>query len=261
MYPELFHIENHPIYAYGFCIMLGIIAAFIYLNFQKNKINLSINEIGLLLIITIISCIIGGKLFLYIGSWDYYISHKNEMFEWSGKGFVFYGSSFMSIASWWLFAKLKKINFTQLLDVTSIGVAMVHGMGKIGCLLAGCCYGKICNNTFGIIYNNEKSAAFPLYTPLYPVQIFDSIIIFFILIILLYLAKHKQFKGQLTLTYMLIYGTGRFFTEYLRGDDDRGFLFNNTLSQGQFISIILVLIALSIYVFKLRNLRKKYESY
>ena len=203
----------------------------------------------------IIAAIIGGKLFLYLADLPRYMANPSEMFENAGSGFVFYGSFIFAIPTLLWFFKKNKMPALKMLDVTAIGGTIVHGFGKIGCFLSGCCHGKVCDAAYGIVFSNPDTNAEPLNTPLYPVQLMDAAMLFGICALLIFMKKRKQFDGQLLLIYAILYGIGRFLTEFLRGDSDRGTVFNGLLSHSQFIGLCLVAIGLFFYV-KLLNKSK-----
>jgi phosphatidylglycerol:prolipoprotein diacylglycerol transferase len=150
-------------------------------------------------------------------------------------------------------------DFWDKMDDIGIAGAFVHGFGKLGCFLAGCCHGVVCvNPKYGIIFNDVKSHAEPLGEALYPVQLWDSGIVFFSIAMMLWMQKRgKTFGGQLFFFYALIYGVGRFFTEGYRGDISRGFVFNGLLSHSQFIAILVVTFSgIGYWFLRRRQLRK-----
>jgi phosphatidylglycerol:prolipoprotein diacylglycerol transferase len=159
-----------------------------------------------------------------------------------GNGFVFYGSFLVTLLMLWVWMRRKGWDFWDKMDDIGIAGAFVHGFGKLGCFLAGCCYGVVCSNPqYGVIFSDVKSHAEPLGEALYPVQLWDAGIVFFSIAAMLWMQKRgKAFGGQLFFFYALIYGVGRFFTEGYRGDVSRGFLFNGLLSHSQFIAILVV---------------------
>ena len=140
-----------------------------------------------------------------------------------------------------------------MLDVMAAVTCIVHGFGRIGCFMAGCCYGVPTKGLLGVIFTNPICQAEPLNTPLHPTQLYEAGFIFLILILLLSFKSRKQFDGQLFLIYLVAYATGRGILELFRGDLERGFVVNGILSNSQFISLIVISIALYFYVKLKRN--------
>jgi phosphatidylglycerol:prolipoprotein diacylglycerol transferase len=244
MYPELFHFGSFTVYGYGFCIMLGAFLGYLYLLREGNLYNLSSDKAAQMAMLIFVASYLGGKVFLWIASWDYYMQNPAKMFEINGSGFVFYGSFIFSIAGLLVFFKLNKLKPDAMLDILAVTVAIVHGFGKVGCFLAGCCYGISCNPSVGVIYTNSKSIA-PLHVSLYPVQLIDAAIIFGCLLLILLAKKNKALTGKYMLIYGIVYSTGRFFTEFIRGDDGRGYW--GPLSQSQWIGIVVILFCMVLF--------------
>jgi len=248
MYPELFHIGSFPVYSYGFMIILGVVLSFIYLFIHKAEFGLSVDKISEFFLYCFGGVFIGGKLFYFLERPMYYLRNMNEYFSDFGQGFVFYGSFLLTIPIliWWF--KRNKLPILYAFDFTAVCGALVHGFGKIGCFLAGCCHGIQCDAQWGVVFTNPKSVASPLNYPVYPVQLWDASVILLIAAFLIYYRTKKQFDGQLFLIYALIYSIARFFTEYYRGDDSRGFVIKDHLSYGQFVAILIILACSYFYV-------------
>lgn len=239
MYPELFHFGSFTVYGYGFCIMFGSILGYLYALVEGKRQQIPPEKIAEMCVLMFIASFIGGKVFLWFPDWRDYLQNPDKLLSsFGGSGFVFYGSFIFSIITLRWFFKKNQLKPGVMFDILAITGTIVHGFGKIGCLLAGCCYGKVCSPVFGITYTNPHSQAEPLNMPLYPVPVIDALIIFTCTAILFYMKKRKQFDGQLMLIYGLFYGAGRFITEFLRGDENRGYI--GPLSQSQWIALIII---------------------
>ncbi|MES2780488.1 MAG: prolipoprotein diacylglyceryl transferase [Bacteroidota bacterium] len=247
MHPILFDFGSIQVYSYGFCIMLGALLAYFYALKQSSTIGLTKDHVSEMTLLIIVASYVGGKVFLWFSDWNYYMEHPKKMIELNGNGFVFYGSFIFCITSLFAFFRFRKVKPAPAFDVLAVCTAIVHGFGKIGCFMAGCCHGKICSPALGVVYHNPLSQAHPLDTPLYPVPLMDATIIFGAALFLMWYGKRKQFAGELMLWYIFIYATARFGTEFLRGDEDRGFI--GPLSQSQWVSIGLLIAAGLMYVF------------
>ena len=134
-----------------------------------------------------------------------------------------------------------------MLDVMAITTCLVHMFGRIGCFLAGCCYGKPTDLAIGVTFTDAACYADPLHTPLFPTQLFEAGYIFVIMIVLLFLRKGRTFYGQLFLLYIIFYAIGRSILEIFRGDEERGFIIENYLSHSQLVAIGLLLGVLYVY--------------
>jgi phosphatidylglycerol:prolipoprotein diacylglycerol transferase len=251
MHPILADLGFVTIYSYGFLIMCGALLAYYYALKQSPVIGLNTDGVSEMALLIILSSYVGGKIFLWFSDWNYYITHPMKMISFNGSGFVFYGSFIVCIITLLFFFRYKKVKAAPAFDVLAVCTALVHGFGKLGCFMAGCCYGKICPPALGVIYNHPLSQAHPLHTPLYPVPLIDAFIIFCACGFLIWYRNRKKFEGELMLWYIFIYSTARFFTEFLRGDDDRGFI--GLLSQSQWVSLGLLVVAGILYRWLLKQ--------
>lgn len=254
MHPELFSIGSFTIHTYGFMIMTGAVLGFIYMSHTVNKeMGISRDKIQNLAIIIILSAFIGGKVFFYLEEPSYYFHPISNMFKNFRTGFVFYGSLLFAIpATIWYFKK-EKWPIWPMLDRLAITGCIIHLFGRMGCFFAGCCYGLPTESFLGITFTDEMSQAEPLHTPLHPTQLYEVALIGSILVILWMFKRHHRFEGRLFFIYVILYATGRGFTEMFRGDVRRGFIIEDVLSHSQFISLIIISVAIVFLILKERK--------
>lgn len=110
------------------------------------------------------------------------------------EGFVVYGGIIGGILVGWLYCTIKKLKFLTYFDLMMPSIALAQGFGRIGCLLAGCCYGKETTGSLAITFTDSAFA--PNHVPLIPTQIYSSILDFAHFFLLLYVAKHKKADGS-----------------------------------------------------------------
>ncbi len=247
MYPILFEVGSLTIYTYGFCIAVGALLGFGYMYWQgKKQFGLTFDQSNNLFVMLVVAGIVGGKFFLIFEDPALYLSNPKKLI--SGSGFVFYGSLLLAIPIMlWYFKKIT-VPVLGMLDVMAVVTCIVHGCGRIGCFMAGCCYGKPTDSIFGVTFTNPVCQAEPLHTALHPTQLYEAIFIFILMIGLILLKTKKKFNGQLFLIYLIVYAIGRGVLEIFRGDIQRGFVIENILSNSQFISLGVISIAIYFYV-------------
>jgi phosphatidylglycerol:prolipoprotein diacylglycerol transferase len=176
----------------------------------------------------------------------YYLNHPGRLV--SSRGFVFYGSLLLCIPTMLLFFKRNKLPTLAMLDIMAIVTCIVHGFGRLGCFMAGCCYGLPTDSWLGVIFTDPVCQARPLNTPIHPTQLYESVFIFLLMTALFFLKNKKKFDGQVFLVYLTFYAIGRSIIEIFRGDIERGFVIRNFLSNSQFISLLIVAGAVYFYV-------------
>jgi phosphatidylglycerol:prolipoprotein diacylglycerol transferase len=251
MHPVLFEVGSFTVYTYGFCIALGAVTAFAYMaRTAKREFGVTFDQSNTLFILLLVAGIVGGKFFMIFEDPSYYLRNIGKLF--SGSGFVFYGSLvFCSVTMIWFFRK-HRLPVLAMVDIMAIVTCIVHGFGRIGCFMAGCCYGHPTDSIFGVVFSDPACQARPLNEPIHPTQLYEAGFILTLLTGLLILKKRKKFDGQVFLVYLIAYACGRAIIEMFRADIARGFVIDGILSNSQFISILLIAVALYFYV-KLRR--------
>jgi len=223
----------------------------------KKRFGVTYDQSNSLFIYIVVAAYVGGKVFFFFENPSYYLQHFGKLF--SGNGFVFFGSLLFAIPTMLWFFNKNKIPTLAMLDVMAIVTCIVHGFGRIGCFMSGCCHGKPTDSFLSVIFTNPVCQAEPLNTPLHPTQLYESMFIFILMGALLWIKGRKKFDGQLFLIYLITYSIGRSFLEILRGDEERGFLIEGILSHSQFISLVVISVAIYFYV-KLRRKGKLLTS-
>lgn len=176
---------------------------------------------------------IGAKSLFYY-TLPEHLAHNllTQVTFWTGGGFVFYGgllAGLIYLTCLQIFGfKLKIDILWPLVPALTLG----HAIGRIGCFLAGCCYGKETDFWWGVYQHDHYR---------HPTQILESLGLF---VLGYYLLKAKKSKSVLLAQYFILYGIIRFGVETLRGDEIRGEW--GSLSPSQWISIFLILLGTSL---------------
>jgi phosphatidylglycerol:prolipoprotein diacylglycerol transferase len=149
-------------------------------------------------------------------------------------GFVFYGGLIGAILGSFLFSRLYKYDYRVIANIVAPAFPLFHMWGRIGCFFGGCCYGKVAS--WGFPLASDPS------TLHIPVQLFESAFLFCITIVLLVIEHYRGSSFNLMLLYLFVYAVGRFFLEFLRGDELRGIW--GGVSTSQIISVLIVVICI-----------------
>lgn len=246
MYPHLFEFGRFALPTYGVLAAAGLILGLL-LNIRL-AVRDGINEdkawnLG---VIAIISAILGSKLLLVIIEWEYFSAHPRALLDagFIQSGGVYYGGFIGGMLVSIAYMKWAGMPMLRTTDAFAPGIAFGHGLGRLGCLAAGCCYGESTNLPWAVIFTNplaNKGAGTPLNLPLHPTQVYEFLAEMVITSILLLLWKRRSFAGQIVGTYAFLYGVARFFLEFLRGDPGRGSVMGGMFSLTQVISILFVI--------------------
>jgi phosphatidylglycerol:prolipoprotein diacylglycerol transferase len=240
MYNELFSIGPFTIYGYGLMIAIGIVAAYVLAEVRSRKRGLSGDHVLSLLL----WCVLGGffcsKLLYWITQWREILADPAFVLKTLEDGFVVYGGILGGIGAGYLYCRVQKLSFLKYFDLLMPSVALAQGFGRIGCFLAGCCYGKETKSVFQVTFQNSAFA--PNHVALIPTQLYSSLLDLIHAGVLLWIAKNQKQDGEVAACYLIFYSIGRFLLEFLRGDLERGNV--GVLSTSQFLAILTLLVGL-----------------
>lgn len=241
MYNDILKIGPLTVHGYGLMIAIGVITALFIGEYRANKRGLSGDSMYPLTGVCVLGGLFGAKALFCIVDWKNFI--QDPIGHLSANGFVVYGGIIAGVFFAWLYCLWKKMYFWDYFDVVLPSVAIAQGFGRIGCFLAGCCYGARTDAWYGIAFHNSQFA--PNGVKLIPTQLISSAGMFAIAGILFWYAKKQRKSGQVGALYLLLYSIGRFLVEFLR-NDYRGEI--GILSTSQFISLIMVILGIGVMV-------------
>lgn len=237
MKPILFDILGFKVYGYGFMIAIGILLAIMLFIRKMKSTGYDEDKAYNMIFISIISGVLGGKILYILTNFKYTIENPKEIIENFGYGFVIYGAIIAGILVVYLYCRKEKWNALEIFDFIAPAVALGQGFGRIGCLLAGCCYGGVTNGPLYLVFPEGSLAPAGLH--LHPTQLYSAIFDFLLAIFLLWYGKNRaRVKGEVFSLYLIIYSIGRILVEFLR-NDPRGEV--GILSTSQFISIFILI--------------------
>jgi phosphatidylglycerol:prolipoprotein diacylglycerol transferase len=169
----------------------------------------------------IISGIIGARLLYVLLNLGTYLENPLEIIMLQHGGLAWFGGLLLGSAGGWFYIKRKKLPLYSTLDLLAPFVALSQAIGRIGCLLNGCCYGK--ESPFGLYFPVMDKV-------LIPTQLISSVSMVVIYIVLRLLQENPHRRGQVFFLYLALYGAKRFLVEFLRGDTP-AILFGLTIFQ------------------------------
>jgi len=251
MHPVLINIGKIHIYSYGLMIAIGILVGLFLARRQAAREGIDPNKIIDIAFYALVAALIGSRLLFVLTNFGEYTDNPLDILKiWEG-GLVFYGGLIPAVAVAIWYIKRANLPLWQVTDIFAPSIAIGHAFGRIGCFLAGCCYGTPSSLPWAVTFADPRSLA-PQGIPLHPTQLYSSLGLFAIFAFLVFLRRKKTFQGEILWSYTLVYSIFRFFIEFLRGDP-RGSFFGGLLSSAQTIGIVLA----GISVIMLLYLRKR----
>ncbi len=250
MYPELFSLGPITVYSYGVLLALSYLVGLWLAMRRARAWGLDANSVLDLGIYIIIAALIGAKLLLLVVDFDQFRRAPADLMSLARSGGVFYGGLILAVLVAFWYVHKHRLPLWMTCDVFAPGIALGHVTGRLGCLAAGCCYGRPTSLPWGITFTNPLAAAnvgTPLGIPLHPTQIYEAGAELLILVVLLATEKRgRLFPGRTFWGYMFLYAVSRYIIENYRGDP-RGTVFG-IFSTSQFISLLLAPLSLVMLV-------------
>lgn len=269
MHPIFFQMGNIVGYSYGLMIGLGALLAIFVSEWRAKRRGLDGELVFSAAVWGLFAGLLGAKLTFIISNIKYLFTDPGYVL--GTDGFTVYGGVVLGILVGGLIVRRKKVDVPLYLDLVIPQIALAQGFGRIGCFLAGCCYGKPTHNHIGVIFPPEAIA--PSGVPLIPTQLISAIGDFLIFIILLLLSNFatnylKVKKGvgpgtdrksffqppSISGMYLILYGIGRFAIEFLRADPRRTAL---GLTSNQYVSILFLAAGIALIVYGAKRAKRQ----
>jgi phosphatidylglycerol---prolipoprotein diacylglyceryl transferase len=219
MYPILLHLYGpFAINSYGVAILIGVLLFIWRVNAHPlRRMLMSAETLKSLVATAVVVAFVGGRLLDIVSNRDTYTIWQDYMSFWNG-GFSVLGG-FGTVIVWALWQLSRKgIPILPTFDLGALYAPLLLVMGRVGCLLAGCCCGAPTAVAWAITYTNAECRA-PLGIPLHPTQIY-SIVLQAVIFIVLHGMSKKLLKqpGTIAMVYLILAGLERFVIDFFRFD-------------------------------------------
>lgn len=252
MHPILFTIGPLTVYSYGVMVALGFAVAAFFLYTRASRYGLDRNAVIDYLILVLVTGIAGARILYVILNFGYYAASPLEVFNLSRGGLVWYGGFLAAVAASVVFVRARHIDFWASADLLAPYLALAQALGRIGCLLNGCCYGTEAPAYFpcGVAFPGDGIVR-------YPAQVFSAMALLGIFVILRLWQDRASFTGEVFLGYCLLYAAKRFCIEFFRGDNPRIIA---ALTMSQVLSVVIFAAALAVFTIKANRCKSGISS-
>ena len=258
MRPILFELGPVKLHSYGLLLVIGFFFAVWNAcreaERRGHKPELILDLALPLLLVSVAMC----RLVYVFQNLDQYRSLAEVVRIWDG-GLSFHGAFFGALIVLGYFSYARKIRFSELCDLIAPSVFLGYCFGRIGCLLNGCCYGRVCNLPLAMQFPDEHARGV-LTPPSHPAQLYSAIMalgLFFVMQRAKLSPRFNQFKGQLTLLFLGLYAVERAIMEYFRNGATAENPFGiSWLTSAQLVSAIALLVVAALWFYGLRRAQK-----
>ena len=258
MHPILFKIGNFAIYSYGVVIAFSVLwVSFLALR-RGRKEGLDEETLLNIIFLVVISGLFGARLLHILVHFSYYLHHPAEIIAIRHGGMAAQGGLIFGLIAGIIFLRRAKLPTLRVLDLFGLYLPLAQAIGRIGCFLNGCCYGKETGFFWAVRFPFDGISR-------HPTQLYYALVNFAIFLILL--KSYSQAKkrssaacsarqvsllhknnGEILLLYFLLYSASRYALDFFRGDLEPVFF---SLYPTQVISFFIFLIASGLFVFQL----------
>lgn len=286
---QVARIKYLPLNSYGLLLATAFLTGIYFAQKRAPSENIDPNHIANLSLGIIIAALVGSRLFYHL--FEQPPRHLWEVFEFWKGGLVIYGGIICAALTAFFMIRRYKLNTGKVFDVYAPSIAIGIFIGRLGCFMAGCCYGNATDSVLGMVFparapvykalsnvvkhSNEMITAFnkiPSHmvdhireqrfdlVTVHPAQLYSSIngLIAFLLLTLFY--KKKKFDGEVFLWLMVYYSITRFLIETMRIDTPHN-LFLGQFSLSQAIGFFILPAALAVIIYKRISLHRKQVSH
>jgi len=246
VYPIIFELGKFRVYSYSLLAVLAFSCALIYAYFEAKRIREDPEKVIDLAIYLFISGLLGAYLLNVMVNWRIYIKDPLRIFHFWEGGLVYYGGFILACLVALVYIKWHNLNLRSWADLLAPCAMIILAIGRIGCFLNGCCYGKPAPEWLPL----KKLWIYPLGRlplelegiPLHPTQLYCSLLSALIVLFLIWRSRRKKFPGEVFWLMLFLYSLTRFFIEFFRADQ-RGGIASLHLSTSQLISIVFFALA------------------
>lgn len=249
-----FQIGNIPVYWYGLIIASGLMLAVLYAYLTAKRYNVDINKLINCVLVGIVTGIIGARLYFCIFQWEYYSQHPIEILYINNGGLAIYGGIIGALLGGLTVAKIQKMKFLPVLDITMMGFLLGQGIGRWGNFMNQEAFGSPTNLPWGMVSENTGGIA------VHPCFLYESLWCLLGFVLLHFYGKYKQkYAGQIFYLYLVWYGFERTIVEGLRTDSlYLPFqLFGMDIRVSQLLSLVIFITGIILLIIN----RKKEDSF
>lgn len=213
MFPTLFEFGPLKIHSFGIMIIIAFSAGLYVAIRQAKRENVPSDILVNLSSYLLISAMVGTRIYYFVQHIHNYTSFWDIFKVWEG-GLTLYGGLAFALAVGIIYIRMKGLKVGEVANLLAPSFAIALGFGRIGCFLAGCCYGKETNLPWGVSFPanspawllvGRKSYSNPAQFRIHPTQLYESLAGFTIFFILLLLRKKMKDSWQLFLSFLLLY--------------------------------------------------------
>lgn len=252
--PKGFSVFGFQIALYGVIIGIGVLCGVLMAAYVAKKEDMNPDLVWDFAIYAIVFSIIGARIYYVVFQWDMYKDNLISVFNLRNGGLAIYGAVIAAFLTLFIYTRIKKISFLQLVDVCVPGLILGQAIGRWGNFTNREVFGGYTDNILAMrlpidaVRGRDITADVAAhiadgtnFIQVHPTFLYESLWNLMLLCLMLLYRRHKKFQGEIWLLYLGGYGLGRFWIEGIR--TDQLYLMGTNLPVSQLIAIICVIVA------------------
>jgi phosphatidylglycerol:prolipoprotein diacylglycerol transferase len=242
MFPRLITIGSFTLPSYGVLVALAFLVALWMSSHFARQRGLSNEKVVNLGVYCALAGMLGAKLLMIALDPDLR-THMSEIFSLATlqSAGIFFGGFVLALVFAYFYMRRQNLPVLATSDVFAPGLALGHGIGRLGCFAAGCCWGKPTRLPWAVTFRNiNATTGVPLGIPLHPTQLYEAFAEAIICLILVFQLRRPHRDGQVIGLYGLLYGAVRFGVEFVRAHDSSNPL-GGPFTLEQWVSLVVAL--------------------
>lgn len=229
MQPVLFQFGSVTIYWYGVLFAGGFLAAALHWTVLGGRAGMP-KGLGIELCIWVImASVVGARLAYVLANWDQFTDHPRAVLFIHQGGLIYYGGLIGAMIAIPLLAGIRHIPVWRMADFAISAVPLGHAIGRIGCLMNGCCFGAASESWWAVPLDGIRR---------HPVPLAEATLNLALYIFLLEMFQRKHREGRVFAAYLMIYPLIRLGLEFFRGDERLSGLILNAAQELSFLLVI-----------------------
>lgn len=227
--------------SYGIFLAIAFSSGYWVSLWRAKKIGEDPKHIENLFLLIVLGSVLGSRLFhVAFEEPSYYAAHPEKIIAvWEG-GYTLYGALLSCLLVVFFYARKQRMDYFNFFDIAANGTALGIAIGRVGCFLAGCCWGKPTQCFLGVTFSHPETFAAIRHTPVHPSQLYEAFGALLIFGYLQWRFRNRAYRGQIFFHGLSLYAVLRFLIEYFRGDEYRGYVFHGLISYSQLISLAIL---------------------
>jgi phosphatidylglycerol---prolipoprotein diacylglyceryl transferase len=238
----------YAIYSYGFMLVVAMLAGLAVNRHRARRRGIDPDAITDLTLTILVGALVMARLLEVVEDWPAYAGNPIQILNLRGGGLSWHGGILGGLLGFAWYVRRSGLPSARCLDIITPGVIVGHMLGRIGCFLNGCCYGRPCSLPWGLVFTDAPETRF---IPRHPTQLYEvaSEAILLGLVLIWERVGGERTRGTLAWLYLGFYGLERFIIEFYRDEP----VVCAGLTYGQWFSILLIAAGVAVFTQTLRR--------